>query len=140
MGVRWLFLIAVLGLTIFESQFFVRRWKEHAKNAYAKESLKKLSSLTLQYYRAKEPPLDSSFWINLGRKDPILDPWGVEYRLEAKIEEGVKKEFFWRSAGFDRVFQTSDDLALRVPYGEQGNPDFTGQHWEEQGLPAVEVK
>jgi hypothetical protein len=76
------------------------------------DKLRRLCAVTAQNFPAHEGLTEEAFWKHLGRAgNPMQDSWGEGLRLEAK----GAKEFFWRSAGPDRAFGTSDDLERRVP-------------------------
>lgn len=89
-------------------------------------SLRRLASLTIRNFPARDLPSPDLFWKAIGREgSPMLDPWGVEYRISAE-GEGVKRNFTWSSAGPDRVFGTPDDIAVLVPYPDRAGslPDL----------------
>jgi hypothetical protein len=80
--------------------------------------------LSVHLFQGPKPPTPESFWREINRSDPLLDPWGRPYRLQ--IFPGPPKAFEWFSTGSDGVMGSPDDLKLMVPYGEGAAPiDFT---------------
>lgn len=111
---RWFFLFAIAGITILQTILVVRSARDLSGMLVVKEDMRRLASVTLRFFTGKIPPEGDSFWTEVGRKDPVLDPWGQSYRFQ-KERDGI---YAWRSAGPDRKFGNEDDLLQPVPFGE----------------------
>lgn len=122
---RELFLLLFLLTTAFQAAVLGREFQRSQKISETREDLRRLSKLTLEFFRGKEPPRGKEFWTAIGRQngEPIFDPWGQEYRLDV-FEGETHREYLWVSAGPDRTFGNSDDLKVRVPLPRE-NPDLT---------------
>ena len=122
---REFFLLLILLITAFQAAVIEREFRRERKVNEVREDLRRLSTLTIEYFRGKEPPQGKEFWEAIGRPggEPIYDTWGQEYRLDIFPGE-THREYIWVSAGPDRAFGTGDDIKVRVPFPRE-NPDLT---------------
>jgi hypothetical protein len=82
----------------------------------ARESLRKLATLTIRNFPERNLDTPDLFWKAIGREgDPMRDPWGTAYQLSQREEAGARL-YFWTSAGADALFATRDDVVVEVPY------------------------
>ncbi len=94
-----------------------------------KESLRRLSALTVRNFPDRSLETPDLFWKAIGREgQPMLDLWGNEYKVEIRMV-GDQRQYAWQSAGPDRQWNTADDVHVDVPYaiglgaGEDPSPD-----------------
>jgi hypothetical protein len=87
----------------------------------AREDIRRLVKVTLQFFEKGTPPSGSQFWRAIGRAEPLLDPWGAAYLLD----HPARHEFRWRSLGPDGKLASPDDIELRIPFGDGLGIDFT---------------
>lgn len=118
MRAGWLFIC--LFLTVLQVQLVTRRLVREQLKMEAREGIGRLVKVTIQLFRHGRPPKGDAFWKELGRTDPMLDPWGKAYVLETS-RQGV---FVWRSAGPDGGYETPDDIFSPIPYGDGGGIDL----------------
>lgn len=117
---RAAWLLTCLFLTLLQVQLVTRRLAREEKKAEARQGITRLVRVTIQLFQHGRPPKGDAFWKELGRSDPMLDPWGRPYVLETS-QQGV---FVWRSAGPDGGYETEDDISSPIPYGEGGGLDL----------------
>lgn len=99
--------------------------------------IRRLVTVTLQNFSDPKLLTEKEFWKQINREQPMLDSWGMPYRLDAREVAGVS-EFFWRSAGADRVMGSGDDLVVQVPFVEGGRD--LGPAGPETGAPVLDAK
>jgi hypothetical protein len=102
----------------------------------AQGEVKRLALVTLRLFRYGRPPTGEAFWKEIGRKDPMLDPWGKAYVLETP-QAGL---FLWRSAGPDEGYGTEDDLVAKIPYGEGVTLDLSNPLIGPQSDPVIDAR
>lgn len=118
MRAGWLFIC--LFLTVLQVQLITRRLAREQLKIEAHEGISRLVKVTIQLFQNGRPPTGAAFWKELGRTDPMLDPWGKPFVLETS-QQGV---FVWRSAGPDGGYETKDDIASPIPYGDGSGLDL----------------
>lgn len=118
MRAGWLFIC--LFLTVLQIQLVTRRLGREQMKAEARSDISRLVKVTIRLFQHGRPPMGDAFWKELGRTDPMIDPWGKPYVLETS-RQGV---FTWRSAGPDGGYETPDDIFSPIPYGEGGGLDL----------------
>jgi hypothetical protein len=118
MRAAWLF--TCLFLTVLQVQLVTRRLAREQLNVEAREEIARLVKVTIQLFQHGRPPAGDNSWKELGRTEPMTDPWGRPYVLETS-RQGV---FVWRSAGPDGGYETADDIASPIPYGGGGGIDL----------------
>lgn len=99
--------------------------------------IRRLVTVTLQNFSDPKLLTEREFWKQIGREQPMLDSWGTPYRLDAREVAGAS-EFFWRSAGTDRVMGSGDDLVVQVPFVDGGRD--LGPAGPEMGAPVLDAK
>lgn len=115
---RWLFLLLLAGLTAAQLYLGARRGWDLRGEILAKEDMRRLTNVALRLFSGKIPPEGEAFWMEVGRKDPLRDPWRNPYRFE-KVSGGGAPFYQWRSAGPDGTYASGDDLTHPVPFGEE---------------------
>lgn len=95
----------------------------HRRRVSTREDLRKLGLVSMNLFRNGRPPSPETFWVEIGRTEPLRDPWGNPYRLEAKL--GERKYFEWSSAGQDRSFGTADDISQPIRFDSGTSLDLT---------------
>jgi hypothetical protein len=130
----------VRGWALVPSAVAVRKTTASAWYAYAtwrdlnndvaglteRAKLRRLSTLTIQNFPARDLESPDLFWKSIQREgNPMRDSWGVEYRLSIS-GDAASREYTWASAGPDQRFGTADDILVKVPYptGAGQVPDF----------------
>ena len=108
-------LVAVV-LSFFHLYDLFRDLRDARSSIETRQSLRRLSALTIRNFPGRDLDSADLFWKSIGREgNPIRDTWGNEYRLTSRAE-GKVRSYFWSSAGPDRIFGTHDDLFVEVPY------------------------
>jgi hypothetical protein len=86
------------------------------------DKMRKLAAIAAHNFPDQAELSDEAFWKYLNRaNDPMNDAWGGKLSLEAREGQGGR-EFFWRSAGPDRVRSTGDDLERKVVWADRAYP------------------
>lgn len=118
---RAVWLIVTLALSLGLLFTLGRNFREESRREEAREDVKRLTKVTLRLFQNRRPPTGEHFWKEIGRAEPLRDPWGTPYRLEASS----KTSFLWRSAAEDLRYQTGDDVLVEVPFGDGITLDMT---------------
>jgi hypothetical protein len=115
MRILWLALIVALTFAhLFQCYSSFARV---GKILEAKSDLRRLARAVLHISGGRASS-EKSFWVTVGRTEPMRDPWGQDYLFEPapKMAGGRQR---WRSAGPDRSYGTEDDLEHPVPSAEE---------------------
>lgn len=106
---RIVFLVFGLVLIIFFGTSLVERFSLEWKKYQVDDELKRLQRATMQAFHDKAAPTEAQFWKEIGRAEPMKDPWGNNYRLSHLGDDLV-----WLSSGPDKKMNTSDDFSKFV--------------------------
>lgn len=128
---RFLWLLLFLALSFSHGVWMAARLREESRKLDARDDVRRLSKVTLQFFKSGTPPSGDVFWKTIGRSEPLRDPWGLAYELDSPGPH----EFRWASAGPDQKLRTSDDIFSRVPFGDGMGIDFTQPHLEGDQAP-----
>ncbi len=125
-----IWLAVLLFCTVSLAALWIQDFARIRKLGEAREQQQRLVRASLQLLQGARPGL-KDFWQQIGRKEPLRDPWGNPHRLE---------DHLWRSAGPDGLYLSADDLVAQIP-GEEGvGVDFTRSDWAEEEPAVSEAK
>jgi len=102
------------------------------------QKMRKLATLVIQNFPDRQNISESAFWKVIGRPgEPMLDSRGNAFQLKPRLKTG-REEYFWRSAGADRLLGTRDDLEVQVPFANGPQPDLIPP--DATGSPALDAR
>jgi hypothetical protein len=106
-----LYLISLLVLACVSFQLLLLRDAENRAREWlqGRTELKKILYVSLRIWQERGELDEQRVWQEFRRTTPILDPWGVPYRVRANP---VELEAF--SHGPDRLLGTLDDINLAL--------------------------
>ncbi|MGZ3693818.1 MAG: hypothetical protein ACXWQO_06430 [Bdellovibrionota bacterium] len=131
---RELLLALMLMATLAQMAILQKQFSAEKKIVTTRESVKRLSLITINVFKGQDPPSGKAFWESLGRSGPMYDVWGQEFRLEIFVGD-THKEYIWESAGPDRQWGTPDDIKARVPYQRGVTLDLTQPEISSESTP-----
>ena len=118
--------LLVVVLTVAHLLWIYQGLRSSRDGMKVRESLRRLSALTIRNFPERNLDSPDTFWKAIGREgNPMLDSWGTEYRVSSR-EEKKQRIYSWASAGPDRNFGTPDDIVVDIPYpsGPLSSPDL----------------
>ena len=132
---RAVWLAIFLAISLLHAGMVLGRVRMEEGKLTAREDLRRLVRVTLQFFQKGVPPTGGQFWQAVGRLEPLHDPWGAAYLLD----HPSRREFRWRSLGPDGILATPDDIETRIPFGDGVGLDLTQPQLDSDTPPATDA-